>query len=100
MKKLIVIITILFAVLFVYPSEWINVDSKDYKICKIDTINKVIICSGWYDVIEEDGVFFPEFKGGLGNYFFYNNPERSDAIILTEEKLRQIINSLHPKIKE
>lgn len=96
MKKLILIIAIMFIGIFAYPSEWINVNGKDYKVCKIDTINQVVITSGWYDVVEKEGEYYPEYKGGLGNYFFYNL-ERKDAITLTDDKVRKIIDLIYPK---
>ncbi len=97
MKKLLLLLLLI--PLFCFPSEWVNVDGRDYKICKIDTIQQIIVCEGWYDISEVDGEYFAEHKGGFGNYFFYNK-EKRDAIKLTKEKLQKIINDIYPKKEE
>ena len=99
MKKTVLIIALLLIAVFMYPSEWINVNNKDYKIQSIDTVQKIVVCSGWYDVKEIDGEYFPEYQGEYGAYFFYN-VERDGSIVLTEENVQEIIDLIYPKIEE
>ena len=87
MKKILLILA-LFLFLFSYSSEWVNIGGKDYKIESIDTIQQIIICEGWYDISEEDGEYFPVFKGGKGSYFFYGGEKKN--VNLSDEMIENL----------
>lgn len=93
MKNILLIFGLLFT-LSVYSSEWINVKGKDYKIQFIDTTQMIIVCSGYYEVINDSTV---NYLGGAGNYFFYKGNKKN--IKLTDEMIESLKISTY-RIKE
>ncbi len=79
MKKLLLILGVVF---FLYSFEWVNVNSKDYKLVKIDTIQGIVVADGYYDVINDSII---NYLGGAGNYFFYTGQKKN--ITLTDEMI-------------
>ena len=84
MKKILLILG-LFVFLYSHSSEWVNVKGKDYKIQSIDTAQMIIVCSGYYKVINDSTV---NYLGGSGNYFFYTGAKKS--INLSDEMIEDL----------
>ena len=89
MKTIIIIAIILFCLLL-SADEWIKVKDKDFKITKIDTLQCIVVTDGYYDIkfTEKDTII--TYKGGLGQYFFYEDNDNNTKIILPKEMKKRL----------
>lgn len=74
MKKILILSLFLFSLYSYSQDVYKEINTKYYKLAKIDTVQEIVVTDGYFNVINDTIV---NYLGGFGQYFYYEGERKN-----------------------